>query len=389
MSQFLHGVETLELGSGPRPVKTVQSAVIGVVGTAPDADESDFPMHKPVLVAGNRLHAAKLGAAGTLAGAVDGIFDQIGAAVVVIRVPEGASTADTMANVIGGANAATDEYEGLHALKAAESVVGVSPKLLIAPGFSHQRPEGNANAVTAEAVGIADRLLATFIQDGPNETDSAAIAAAGDNGSSRVYLVDPWHNVAAGSDIIAVPPSSRVAGVIARTDHRHGFSRSPSNQLINGITGTSRAVDFAMGQRGCRANILNEAKVATTIRHQGFRLWGNRSLSSDTAFQFLCVRRTADILNDSLTRAHLWAVDQGITSGFFDAVTESVNGFIRDLVAAGQIIGGRCWADPDLNTASAMQNGEAFFDFEFSAVYPAEHITFRSRLVNGYLEDVL
>ena len=34
--QFLHGVEVLEILDGPRPIRTVASSVIGIIGTAPD-----------------------------------------------------------------------------------------------------------------------------------------------------------------------------------------------------------------------------------------------------------------------------------------------------------------------------------------------------------------
>ncbi len=33
-ANFLHGVETIELLAGPRPVRQVKTAVIGLVGTA-------------------------------------------------------------------------------------------------------------------------------------------------------------------------------------------------------------------------------------------------------------------------------------------------------------------------------------------------------------------
>jgi phage tail sheath protein FI len=45
--QFLHGVEVIEVSSGPRTIRTAKSAVIGVVGTAPDADISLFPLNTP------------------------------------------------------------------------------------------------------------------------------------------------------------------------------------------------------------------------------------------------------------------------------------------------------------------------------------------------------
>jgi phage tail sheath protein FI len=391
-ASFLHGVEVLEVESGTRPISVVNTSVIGIVGTAPDADPLVFPLNTPVLVAGSRTEAAKLDTIGTglgtLPAALDGIFDQIGAVVIVVRVEEGADETETLANVIGGVNATDGTFEGVHALAGAESVVGFAPRILIAPGFTHQRPTDLANPVVAELVGLADRMRAVIIQDGPNTTDAAAIVAAGDNGSDRVYLVDPWHLVFIDGDIIAVPPSSRVAGMIAKSDNDVGFWASPSNREIAGIIGLSRPIDFVLGDRASRANLLNEAKVATTIRQNGFRLWGNRTLSADAKFAFLSVRRTADVLNASLQRAHLWAIDRGITRTYVDDVTDSVNGFLRDLKAQGAILGGTCWADPDLNTPTAVADGKVYFNFDFSPVYPAEHITFRSMLVNDYIEEV-
>lgn len=49
--QFLHGVEVVEIDSGPRPIQTVRSSVIGLIGTAPNADAAKFPINTPVLIA--------------------------------------------------------------------------------------------------------------------------------------------------------------------------------------------------------------------------------------------------------------------------------------------------------------------------------------------------
>ncbi len=389
---FLHGVEVIEIDAGPRPIRTVKSSVIGIVGTAPDADEKDFPLNTPVLIAGSRKEAKGLDTQGnrrgTLPNAIDGIFDQIGAVVIVVRVADGEDAAGTLANVIGGVNATNGTLNGAEALLGAESVVGYAPRILIAPGFTHQRPGGTANTVLSRLQVIAKRLRAVVIADGPNTTDAAAIRAAGDFGSDRIYLCDPWHKVSVGGTIHNLPPSPRVAGLIARVDNDTGFWASPSNTLISGIIGTTRPVDFKLGDASARANLLNENKVATTIRQNGFRLWGNRTLTADAKWVFLSVRRTADIINDSLLRAHLWAVDRGITKTYIGDVEEGVNAYLRDLVAMGAILGGKCWADPDLNTAANIQLGKVYFNFDFTPVYPAEHVTFRSHLVNDYIEEV-
>ncbi len=398
---FLHGVEVLEIDAGPRPIATVRSSVIGIVGTAPRADATAFPLNTPVMIAGSRREAAKLVSLvgtenGTLPDALDSIFDQAGAVVVVVRVAAGANDVETIANVIGGVNANTGDYEGVQALLGAESKLGVVPRILLAPGFTHQRPDDPtnpgtklANPVVSEMVGIAERLRAVVIADGPNTTDEAAVAYAGDFGSSRVYVCDPWvQKVNTAGAVVPAPASPCVAGLIAKSDNDRGFWWSPSNQNINGIVGTVRPVDFALGDANARANLLNEQGVATIIRQDGYRLWGNRTLSSDPKWVFLSVRRTADMINDSLLRAHLWAVDRNITKTYMQDVVEGVNAYLRHLVSIGAILGGKCWADPELNTPDQIAQGKVYFDFDFTPPFPAEHITFRSQMVNDYLTEI-
>lgn len=372
--------------TGPSTGAGVVTAV-PVTFLAGGVDEA-FPLNTPVLIAGSRLEAAKLGTAGTIPDNIDSIFDQAGAVIVVIRVEEGADEAATMANVVGGVNSTTGDYEGVHAFLGAESRLGVVPRILIAPGFTHQR-DTTANPVVAELVGIADRLRAVIVADGPNTTDADAITYAGDFGSSRVYVVDPWVlKVDSDGQTVQAPASPCVAGLIAKSDNDRGFWWSPSNQAINGIVGTVRPVDFTLGDANARANLLNEAGVATIIRHDGHRLWGVRSLSDDPKWMQLNVRRTADLINDSLLRAHLWAVDRNISATYIEDVTEGVRAYLRSLVNIGAILGGDCWADPDLNTPDQIAQGKVYFDFDFTPAYAAEHITFRSQLTNDYLVEI-
>jgi len=389
--QFLHGVEVVQIDTGARPIQTVKSSIIGLIGTAPGADATLFPVNQPVLIAGNRTDAAKLGATGTLPSAIDAIFDQAGAMVVVVRIVAGADEAATIANIIGGVDEDTGAYKGVQAFLGAESIVHVSPRILIAPGFTHQRSGTSANAVVAELLGIAERLKAVIIADGPNTNDADAITYREDWGSARVYVIDPAVKVFdpdTNAEVIE-HASARVAGLIAKIDNDLGFWWSPSNQNINGITGTARPVDFALGDTNARANYLNEHEVATIIRQDGYRLWGSRTCSSDPKWAFLSVRRTADIINDSLLRAHLWAVDRNITKTYIEDVLEGINAYLATLKALGAILGGKAYADPELNTPANISQGKVYFDFEFTPPYPAEHITFRSHLVNDYISEIL
>jgi len=53
--QFLHGVEIIEIDDGARPIQTVKSSVIGLVGTAPKG-----PVNIPTLILGSRSEAVKI-----------------------------------------------------------------------------------------------------------------------------------------------------------------------------------------------------------------------------------------------------------------------------------------------------------------------------------------
>lgn len=383
--QFLHGVEVVDIDTGTRPIRTVRSSVIGLVGTAPDADATKFPINKPVLIAGQRGDAAGLGTTGTLPPAIDDVFDQIGAMIVVVRVAVGDDDAATLSNIIGGADAVTGLPEGLQVLLTADSELGVAPRILAVPGFSQNQ------AVVTDMIAVATKLRAVIIVDGPNSNDADAITYRNSIGSDRVYLVDPWVKVfdTVTSTEIVRPASARVAGVIAKSDHERGFWHSPSSRLIDGILGTARPVDFTLGDPTSRANILNENEVTTIVQRDGYRLWGNRTLSADPKWAFLKRRRIADMVNQSIMQAHFWAVDRNADRTYFEDVVEGVNAYGRHLITVGALVGFRCWADPDLNTPEQLEAGKVFFNYDWVETPTAEHITFRSMINNGYLTEVL
>ena len=239
-------------------------------------------------------------------------------------------------------------------------------------------------------MGIAERMRAVIIADCPNSTKEEAITYREDWGSARLYCAYPWAKVfnAKTNTIVDQPLSARIAGLIAKSDNERGFWWSPSNMVINGIIGLSKPIDFTLGDTNCVANFLNENEVAIVIQQDGYRLWGNRTTSADPKWAFLSVRRTADMINDSLLKSHMWAVDRNITKTYVEDVVEGVNNYLRYLKSIGAIIGGKCWADPELNTPDQITQGKVSFDFDFTPPYPAEHIIFRSRMIDDYLEEI-
>jgi len=67
LDQYHHGVRVVEVDGGTRPIRTVSSAIVGLVATAEDADAAAFPLNTPVLATNMKAAAAKAGTKGTLA----------------------------------------------------------------------------------------------------------------------------------------------------------------------------------------------------------------------------------------------------------------------------------------------------------------------------------
>ncbi|MEM7047000.1 MAG: phage tail sheath subtilisin-like domain-containing protein [Pseudomonadota bacterium] len=386
-TDYLHGIEVVQINDGIRPIQTVRSSVIGVIGTAPDADADAWPINTPILLANAPRKAATLGEGGTLKDAITAIYDQAGAVVVAVRVDEGDDAAATTTNVIGDITAMT----GLRTFLASESEIKVTPRILCAPGFTSDRPGGDANPVVAKLKIIAERLRAIVIADGPNTTDTAAKTYRDDWGSDRIYIVDPHVKVWDSSTNAAViqPASARVAGLIARMDAEHGFWHSPSNQIINGIVGIARPIPFALSDKNSAANLLNENEITTIVQRDGYRLWGNRTTTSDPLWAFLSVRRTADMIYESIEQNHLWAMDKPMSANLIIDVREGVSAYLRHLKALGAILGGRCWLDEELNTPTSLKAGKLYLDFDIEPPAPLERLTFRAHREDGYYRELV
>lgn len=388
MPSFLHGIETVEIDDGIRPIETVKSSVIGFVGTAPDALAADFPLNTPVLVTGPRM-AATLGAAGTLMDAYNAAYAQGVNTVIVVRVTAGATPAETLSAAAGVAANAT----GVWALLNAANLLGLTPRILAAPGFTSSAAADPANPVTQALISVANRLRAVAIADGPNTTEADAITDRGKYGSNRLYIVDPAVRVwdATTSAYVTRPASGFVAGALSAVDAEKGFWWSPSNQVLQGVAATARPIGWAISDPDTEANRLNEEEIATIIRKDGFRLWGNRSAgeATDTQWAFLPVRRTADMIYESIENALLWAMDRPFSAQLLLDIKDSVQSYLDELTNRRAILGGAVWIDPELNTEATLKAGKLYLNFDIEPPAPLEHLTLQAHRNGDYYEELV
>lgn len=395
-ASFLHGVETIEIQKGARTIKTVKTAVVGLVGTAPieSVAEEYRTINEPTLIL-NEIDAVKYfgeqTSGYTIPQALQSIFDQGAGVVIVINVFDPAkhqSVSDvTIGDINGGVDALTGKRTGMKAFENCYSLFGYFPKTIIAPVFCEE------TAVVSQMKAICDKIRAIGLVDAPiGTTVQEAITGRGPEGtinfntsSDRVILCYP-HLKVYDSELdtnVLQPYSQRLAGVIAAKDVNKGYHWSPSNTEINGIVGVEKQLTSMINDPTSEVNTLNEAGIVTVFNSygSGFRTWGNRSAAfpaSTHPTNFINVRRTADILHESVEYSMLQFIDFPIDNGLIDSITESVNAFIRTLIGRGALIDGKCYYNPDKNPVTEIANGHLLFDVEFMPPTPAERITFES-----------
>lgn len=373
-----HNIYVTEDQIGTVPVGTISTSVIFLLDS--DDAASAMPVNELFLLTGpSSIAALGLSDAGSMKRSIDAILTQTRARIVACRIASDATAAD----VAGGPS----DQNGVWAAVRAKAEVGVKPKIIIVPGRS------NEATVTAAMVAVANRLWAVAIADGPDDDDDAAVAfaAALSDSDGRLYPVDPWVLKEVGGD--PQPSSPGAAGILARVDAQLGFWCSPSNQVFDGIVGTTRPISFDLGFDDTSQATLTAAGVATIIRQGGHRLWGVRSLGGaqdETSLTGqLNQRRTIDTISESVQVALLWALAKGITRKFGEEIVSQVEEYCRRLRKLGAIAGFRVWLDAELNTPSSLAAGGVYIDFAVTPTPAAEEVTVRVHVTSEFLAEIL
>ena len=479
-ANFLHGVETIEVEKGGRSIKSVKTAVIGLVGTAPiyEITEENQTVNEPTLITSDTDAVKYFGSVKSgysIPAALDAIIDQGTGIIIVVnvfdpalhnseiesaahtfdgntdtitlahegvmqevvrnaagtvtyikdtdysidyttgvitRIETGSITAGqevavsyhyadpskvTAAAVIGAVDVDTGARTGMQALKDSYNLFGFFPKILIAPGYCTQ------NSVASEMDVLAGKFRAMALIDAPIGTTVAqALAGRGPLGAINFnYSSDRFvpcfphlkrYDADSDSEVLD-PYSARLAGIIASVDNEKGYWWSPSNKNIKGVTGVETKLSAMINDPTCEVNLLNEAGICTVFNSYGtgIRTWGNRTAAWPSVTHpknFIPVRRTADVIAESIEYSMMQFIDYPINNALIDAVTESVNQFIRTLVGRGAVLDGKCWYDKAKNPTSELALGHITFDYDFMPPTPAERISFESYINTDYLKSL-
>ncbi|WP_139787699.1 phage tail sheath subtilisin-like domain-containing protein, partial [Salmonella enterica] len=283
---------------------------------------------------------------------------------------------------------------GMKLLQDTWNQFGFYAKILIAPVFCTQ------NSVAVKLIAQAEALGAITYIDAPiGTTFQQVLAGRGPQGainfntsSDRARLCYPHVKVydsATNSEVLE-PLSSRAAGLRAKVDLEKGFWWSNSNQEIQGITGVERSLSAMIDDPQTEVNQLNENGITTIFNSygSGLRLWGNRTAAWPTVTHmrnFENVRRTGDVINESIRYFSQQYMDMPINQALIDALTESVNTWGRKLIADGALLGFECWYDPARNEQTELAAGHLLLSYKFTPPPPLERLTFETEITSEYL----
>jgi uncharacterized protein len=246
--------------------------------------------------------------------------------------------------------------------------------------------------VTTEIINQCERLRYRFgiLQFPAGTTNVSAMEPPQDSSYGAIYY--PWVRVLNPStlDYPLVPATGHVAGIYARTDIERGVHKAPANADVRGIVtrdidSQRKPLEFLVpkGQQ----DILNP-KGINVIRDfrsdgRGIRVWGARTMSTDSQWRYINVRRLFIFLEQSIDRGTQWLVFEPNDEPTWARVRRSITNFLITVWHNGALMGTtqeeaffvKC--DRTTMTQDDLDNGRLICYIGVAPVKPAEFVIFR------------
>ena len=389
------GIYIQEVSTGAKPIESVSTRVLAVLGVAPKAEAFvDRPREcnnwsefvRDFCSEDNRENKGNY-----LAYALYGYFMNGGGRCYVLNIGKGGSVAGNAAKGTGvNAFEAYDEP----AMVAAPGCTNVADYRAI---LDHCEKMANRVAILDGPQQVADvkELTEVGAADAapPVDKDKAPPPADKDKAPPRpggrrppeskygaVYF--PWLVMRDpfGTDNVNVPPSGHIAGIYSFNDVQRGVHKAPANYAVRTAIGLTQRI--TRDQQGA----LNQAGV-NVIRFfpdSGIRVWGARTLSTkDPEWKYVNVRRLFNMIEESISRGTQWVVFEPNDQTTRNSVIRDIRAFLTLQWLAGALVGGsreeaffvKC--DAENNPQEVIDAGRLVVDIGIAPSKPAEFILFR------------
>lgn len=199
--------------------------------------------------------------------------------------------------------------------------------------------------------------------------------------STYAAMYHPWLEMydAGAKRSAYFPPSGAMAGIYARTDIERGVHKAPANEVVRGCTGLSCA--YNEGEQ----DILNPIGVnlIRSFTGRGIRVWGARTISSNSLWKYLNVRRLFIYVEESIKANTNWVVFEPNSTTLWNRVTRTIETFLatcwRDGALAGSTPSEAFFVEcgPTTMTQDDIDNGRLICQIGIAPVKPAEFVIFR------------
>lgn len=281
-------------------------------------------------------------------------------------------------DIIGAS--ATGEEKGLEVLRQVYPKTGMTPGLIIAPGWSQNPDVGIVLAAKCEEIN-GYFTCEGFVDIDSSEDGCTAYTdlkeAKEDAGITSPHIMALWPCVAVGSQIFHY--SAVMAALTAYIDANNDDvpSLSPSNKLV-GITGTVLEDGTEVVLDQVQANTVNSFGITTAINVNGWRTWGNNTAAypatTDPKDRWFCCRRFFSWWGNSFILTYFQKVDDPMNTRLIESVVDSENIRGNAYVSAGKCAAAYIEYNEAENPVTDILNGKITFHQHLAPYVPAEDI---------------
>lgn len=245
-------------------------------------------------------------------------------------------------------------------------------------------PGVTSEAVQAALITHAElmRYRVAVLDAQQTDADVTEILAHRNNyDSTHAAYYTPWletMDLATGRTI-EVPPSGHMMGIWARSDNTRGVHKAPANEVVRSITGLKYTL--TKGEQ----DVLNPegVNVIREFEKRGVRVWGARTISSDSEWKYLNVRRLFCFLEHSIDEGTQWVVFEPNNEALWARTTQTISSFLFGVWTTGAMLGTtpdeaffvRC--DRTTMTQDDLDNGRLICNIGIAPTKPAEFVVFR------------
>lgn len=226
-----------------------------------------------------------------------------------------------------------------------------------------------------------NRFRFAVLDSAPLQGNAGSLDPRSDMNTEYAAFYYPWIYV---SDLRTgakkkIPPSGHVLGLYARTDIARGVWKSPANDTLNGVFDLEYYVDTGTQE------VLNPRSVNAIRRFpgRGIQVWGARTLTDNSLWRYISVRRLFIFLEHSIYDSTQWIVFEPNDERLWERVKDTIRLFLRTQWRNGALMGATeaeaftIACDRSTMTQDDILNGRLICEIGISPVRPAEFVVFR------------